>query len=147
MDVARWVRLEVRRHSWGSSVPHPALVFDGDCAFCSRSAALARRILPADCAVVPWQQVDLATAGITAERARTEVLWIDRAGAVTGGAAAVARALRAAGGFLALIGLLLSLPPIRWAAPPVYRLVAANRYRLPGGTPACRVPTVPPPAA
>ncbi|RBY97775.1 DUF393 domain-containing protein [Blastococcus sp. TF02-8] len=124
----------------------PALVFDGDCAFCTRSAEFARGILPAGCAVLPWQQVDLATAGLTAERAQREVLWVDRDGAVTGGAPAVARALRAAGGFWLVLGVLLSLPPVRWIAPPVYRLVAANRYRLPGGTAACRVPSVPPPA-
>jgi predicted DCC family thiol-disulfide oxidoreductase YuxK len=118
----------------------PALVFDGDCAFCSRCADLARRLLPEDTAVLPWQFAELAKFGLTSERARTEVLWIDRNGAVSGGAPAVARALRAAGGFWALVGLLLSVPPISWAAPPVYRLVAANRYRLPGGTAACRVP-------
>src|SRR3712207_4331297 len=118
----------------------PALVFDGDCAFCSRCAALARRILPADSAVLPWQQVDLDAIGVTPERAQCEVLWVDRDGGVVGGAPAVARALRAAGGFWAVLGVLLSVPPIRWLAPPVYRLVAANRYRLPGGTAACRVP-------
>ena len=117
----------------------PALVFDGDCAFCSRSAALARRILPADCHVVPWQQVDLAWAGVSAERAQSEVLWMARDGEVSGGAPAVALALRAAGGLWALLGLLLSVPPISWLAPPVYRLVAVNRHRLPGGTAACRV--------
>ncbi|TFV51720.1 DCC1-like thiol-disulfide oxidoreductase family protein [Blastococcus sp. TF02A_35] len=124
----------------------PALVFDGDCAFCSRSAGLARRMLPADADVVPWQQVDLASAGVTAERAQREVLWVDRHGTVTGGAAAVALALRAAGGPWALLGFLLWLPPARWLAPSVYRLVAANRYRLPGGTAACRVPSAPPQA-
>ena len=61
-------------------VQRPALVFDGDCSFCSRCAGLARRILPADCSVVPWQEVDLATAGFTADRARTEVIWVDRDG-------------------------------------------------------------------
>jgi predicted DCC family thiol-disulfide oxidoreductase YuxK len=122
----------------------PTLVFDGDCAFCTRSAGLARRILPVDCAVAPWQQVDLAAVGTTPERARSEVLWIARDGAVSGGARAVTLALRASGGFWALLGVLLSLPPISWVAPPVYRLVAANRYRLPGGTAACRVPPAPP---
>lgn len=121
-------------------MPRPVLVFDGDCAFCTRSAGLARRILPDGYEVTPWQQADLGALGVTAERALTEVLWIDRDGAVTGGAPAVARALRAAGGVWALLGLLLSVPPISWAAPPVYRLVARNRYRLPGGTAACRVP-------
>jgi predicted DCC family thiol-disulfide oxidoreductase YuxK len=125
----------------------PALVFDGDCAFCSRCAALARRILPADCQVVPWQQVDLGSAGVTPERARSEVLWVARDGEVSGGAAAVARALRTAGGMWAVMGGLLLLPPLSWLAPPLYRLLAANRYRLPGGTAACRVPAPPGPAS
>lgn len=121
-------------------MPAPTLVFDGDCAFCTRSADVARRVLPAGCAVVAWQFADLAALGVTAERAQTEVLWVDDDGTVSGGAAAVARALRAAGPPWAALGVLLSLPPVRWVAPVVYRLVAANRYRLPGGTAACRVP-------
>ncbi|MEU2348153.1 DCC1-like thiol-disulfide oxidoreductase family protein [Modestobacter sp. NPDC049651] len=123
----------------------PTLVFDGDCGFCSRVAEVARRVLPAGCAVVPWQWADLAALGVTAAQAQAEVLWVDRDGAVSGGARAVARGLRAAGLPWSLLGLLLSVPPVRWLAPPVYRLVAANRYRLPGGTPACRLP--PPGAA
>jgi len=31
------------------------------------------------------------------------------------------------------------LPGISWLAAKAYRLVANNRYRLPGGTPACAV--------
>ena len=127
-------------------MPGPSLVFDGDCAFCSRCATVARRILPAGCAVTPWQSFDLAAVGTTPERAQREVLWIGPDGAVTGGAPAVARALRAAGGawrVLRILGWLLSMPPLRWMAPPVYRLVAANRYRMPGGTAACRVASPP----
>jgi predicted DCC family thiol-disulfide oxidoreductase YuxK len=118
----------------------PTLVFDGDCAFCSRSAEVARRVLPADCAIVPWQWADLGALGVTAERARSEVLWIEPDGRVSGGARAVARGLRAAGLPWSLLGVALSLPPVSWVAPAVYRLVAANRYRLPGGTAACRLP-------
>ncbi|MCZ2804230.1 DUF393 domain-containing protein [Modestobacter sp. VKM Ac-2983] len=118
----------------------PALVFDGDCAFCTRCADVARRLLPADVQVVPWQFVDLAEIGVSAERAQTEVLWVGRDGAVTGGAPAVARALRAAGRPWWLLGAVLAAPPIRWVAPFGYRLVAANRHRLPGGTAACRLP-------
>ena len=123
----------------------PTLVFDGDCAFCTRCADVARRVLPAEVQVSAWQLTDLAALGTDAERARTEVLWVDRDGAVSGGAPAVARALRAAGRGWAVLGVLLSVPPLRWLAPPVYRLVAANRHRLPGGTAACRLP--PPGAA
>ena len=77
-------------------VQRPALVFDGDCGFCTRSADVARRVLPAGCAVVPWQEVDLAAVGATAARAQQEVLWVPRTGEVVGGAHAVAAALRAA---------------------------------------------------
>lgn len=121
-------------------VTGPALVFDGDCAFCTRCADVARRLLPADVQVVPWQFVDLAEIGVSAERAQTEVLWVGRDGAVTGGAPAVARALRAAGRPWWLLGAVLAAPPVRWVAPFGYRLVAANRHRLPGGTAACRLP-------
>ena len=30
-------------------------------------------------------------------------------------------------------------PPLRWLAPYLYRLIARNRHRLPGGTPACAI--------
>ena len=122
-----------------AQVSTPTLLFDGDCAFCTRSADVARRVLPAGVDVVAWQFADLDAFGTTAERARAEVLWVDRDGVVSGGAPAVARALRAAGPPWALAGVVLSVPPVRWVAPFVYRLVAANRHRLPGGTPACRV--------
>lgn len=122
------------------AVTSGTLVFDGDCAFCTRSADVARRLLPAGSAIVAWQFLDLVEAGVTAERAQAEVLWIGRDGEVSGGAAAVAQALRAAGRPWSLAGVLLDAPPLRWVAPSVYRLVAANRYRLPGGTAACRVP-------
>ena len=121
----------------------PALVFDGDCGFCTRSASVARRVLPAYCAVVPWQRVDLAAVGTTAARARQEVLWVPRAGEVLGGARAVAAALRAAGSGWALLGRLLQLPLVRALADRVYRVVAANRMRLPGGTAACALPSRP----
>ena len=122
------------------AVTSGTLVFDGDCAFCTRSADVARRLLPAGSAIVAWQFLDLVEAGVTAERAQAEVLWIGRDGEVSGGAAAVAQALSAAGRPWSLAGVLLDAPPLRWVAPSVYRLVAANRYRLPGGTAACRVP-------
>ena len=122
-------------------VPTPTLVFDGDCAFCTSAVGVARRVLPTGVTVVAWQFADLAALGVTAERAQQEVLWVDGDGAVSGGAAAVTRLLRAAGLPWSVLGVLISLPPLRWVAPPVYRLVAANRHRLPGGTPACRMPS------
>jgi predicted DCC family thiol-disulfide oxidoreductase YuxK len=118
-------------------VDRPALIYDGDCAFCTRAAQLARRLLPAGCAVAPWQATDLASIGVAAARAQREVLWVAPSGRTVGGARAVAAALRAAGGLWVVPGVLLRLPPLAWIASGVYRLVAANRGRLPGGTAAC----------
>jgi predicted DCC family thiol-disulfide oxidoreductase YuxK len=120
-------------------VHQPALVYDGDCGFCTRSAGVARRLLPGT-SIVAWQQADLAAIGVTPARAQREVLWVAESGRVSGGARAIAQALRAAGGVCALLGLLLLLPPISWAAQGIYRVVAANRMRLPGGTAACALP-------
>jgi predicted DCC family thiol-disulfide oxidoreductase YuxK len=124
-------------------VHQPTLVFDGDCAFCTRAAGFARRLLPERCVVVAWQMADLSSFGVTTARAQREVLWVFPSGRVVGGARAVAETLRAAGTPWALAGLILLVPPISWLAQALYRLVAANRMRLPGGTAACAVPTRP----
>ncbi|MFD3656774.1 thiol-disulfide oxidoreductase DCC family protein [Streptomyces sp. NPDC058620] len=119
----------------------PVLVYDGDCAFCTTSVAFLVRRLRPDCAVTPWQFADLDALGVTRARAEHEVLWISPPGAVYGGAQAVAKLLLRAGGAWAWLGGLLTLPPPRWIAHGVYRLVAANRDRLPGGSPACALPS------
>jgi predicted DCC family thiol-disulfide oxidoreductase YuxK len=116
------------------------LVYDGDCGFCTRSAEFARRILPGDCAVTAWQRADLVALGVPLERLQREVVWVSHAGAVSGGAEAIGRTLIAAGLPWLLLGVLLVLPPISWLARALYPVVAANRMRLPGGTPACAVP-------
>ncbi|AGS66882.1 thiol-disulfide oxidoreductase DCC family protein [Streptomyces collinus] len=118
----------------------PVLVFGGDCGFCSTSVRFAERRLQPRCDTVPWQFADLEALGVTSTRAEREVLWVTPRGVVYGGAQAVAKALLSAGGGWALVGALLMLPPMRWAAHGVYRLVANNRHRMPGGTAACALP-------
>lgn len=126
----------------------PLVVFDGDCAFCTTSARWLERVLGTDARVEPWQFVDLAAYGIDAERAAYEVLWVDSHGRVYGGAQAVARWLMHSGGVWRVVGTVMTLPPVRWIAAGVYRLIAVNRHRLPGGTPACALrPPEPPDAA
>ncbi|GAU70197.1 hypothetical protein SSP35_17_00520 [Streptomyces sp. NBRC 110611] len=116
------------------------LVFDGDCGFCTTSVAFAERRVRPRCRSVPWQFADLRALGIPQERAEHEVLWVTPAGTVYGGAHAVAKLLLSAGRGWAPLGALLTLPPLRWAAHRVYRLVADNRQRMPGGTAACALP-------
>ncbi|WP_440082456.1 thiol-disulfide oxidoreductase DCC family protein [Streptosporangium sp. LJ11] len=120
----------------------PVLVFDGDCGFCTTSVRFAERRVGVRARVVPWQFADLRALGVTRERAEREVLWVEN-GRVYGGAQAVARLLISAGLPWSPLGLVLRIPPFRWVARGIYRLVAANRHRLPGGTPACALSSRP----
>ncbi|MFH8403437.1 thiol-disulfide oxidoreductase DCC family protein [Streptomyces sp. NPDC018019] len=119
----------------------PVLVYDGDCGFCTTSVRFAERRIRPRCTVTAWQFADLEALGVTQERAEHEVLWITPAGTVYGGAQAVAKLLMSARGAWAVPGALLTLPPLRRLAHVVYRLVADNRHRMPGGTAACSLPS------
>ncbi|MFJ4277531.1 thiol-disulfide oxidoreductase DCC family protein [Streptomyces massasporeus] len=118
----------------------PVLIFDGDCGFCTTLVDVVQRLVRPRCEVVAWQHADLESLGVTEERARHEALWVTPTGRVYGGAQAVAKVLLSAGGVWSVVGAVLMLPPVRWVAHGVYRLVADNRGRLPGGTAACAVP-------
>lgn len=118
----------------------PVLVYDGDCAFCTTSVTFAERRLRPRCTTTPWQFADLGALGVDQRRAEYEVLWVTPTGTVYGGARAVAKLLLSAGGGWAVLGALLGLPVVDRIAHGVYRLVAANRDRMPGGTPACALP-------
>ena len=101
----------------------------------------AQRVLPGDVPAIPWQRVpDLAGYGLTPEAAAESVRWVDSSGAVARGHEAVAHLLIHAGGPWSVAGRALLLPVITDLARAVYEIVARNRDRLPGGTPACRVP-------
>lgn len=114
------------------------LVFDGDCSFCTSSARLAGRIVTT-AQVVPWQTADLDSLGVRREAAAQALQWVDADGRVSAGADAVAHMLRTGGLFWRLVGGVMLLPVVRQLAGVAYRVVAKNRHRLPGGTPACRV--------
>jgi predicted DCC family thiol-disulfide oxidoreductase YuxK len=122
----------------------PWLIFDGDCAFCTSSAKwLARRLhrpVGPNVRLVPWQLSDLAALGTTADRARREALWVATDGTIHGGAAAFAAWLRFRGGPYAALGFAIDLPLVRSLAAAVYRVIAKNRHRMPGGSPACALP-------
>ncbi|MDH3753095.1 MAG: DUF393 domain-containing protein [Acidimicrobiia bacterium] len=114
------------------------LVYDGDCAFCTRTANwVSRRLPPAD-RVVAGQQLDIAEIGLSEHDVSSAAWWITADGRHHRGSAAIAQALIRMGGILRLVGLALSVPPLSWLAIPVYALVARYRHRLPGGTASCR---------
>ncbi len=117
----------------------PLLVFDGDCGFCTSSAMLGRRFLPAEVGVEPWQRLDLDDLGLTVEQVQQAAYFVDADGAVFGGHAAIGRAMEFMNRPLAAIGWLIRRPPVSFVARPVYRIVANNRHRLPGSTDACKL--------
>jgi predicted DCC family thiol-disulfide oxidoreductase YuxK len=119
-------------------VDRAALVFDGDCAFCSSTARLLRRHVPARAAIVPWQRADLAALGLTAADCEQAVQWVEPGVRRSAGALAFAHYLQAAGPPWRWLGRLLGLRPAQAVARPAYTLIARNRHRLPGGAPACR---------
>ncbi len=112
------------------------LVFDGDCAFCTTCARFLERIGP-DAEIVAWQLTDLTELGITEQEAAEAVRWVEVDGTVRSGHEAIAATLNTAGRIWRVVGRALLLPGISRLAARVYRLVADNRHRLPGGTPAC----------
>lgn len=116
----------------------PVLVYDGDCAFCTSSARLLEKIGPA-AEIAAWQEIDLDQLGLTEEAAAAAVQWVEIDGTARCGHEAIAAALAGADGIWALAGQALLLPRISPFAAFAYRLVAANRHRLPGGTPACAI--------
>jgi predicted DCC family thiol-disulfide oxidoreductase YuxK len=116
------------------------LVFDGDCGFCTRCVALVPKRVRRTTKVVPYQRADLAALDLTAAECAEAVQWVGDDGSRGRGHAAIGRLLQSGGGAWAVVGTLLLLPPVSWLAAVVYRLVAANRMRLPGGTPACALP-------
>jgi len=118
----------------------PLLVFDGDCAFCTSTVHRLQTLLPRFPRSTPWQWLDLDEYGLTHEDVARYV-WVVTPSHQYAGHLALAALLRMQRGFgWRLAGNLLATPPLSWAAALGYRWVAANRHRLPGGTPACAMP-------
>jgi len=116
------------------------LIFDGDCAVCTSCAEWARRHVTGAVDIVPWQRLDLAAHGLKTEDASSAAWWISPAGRRYRGHLAVSQTLRHCGGWLRPVGWLLSVPPVSWGAALAYSVIARYRHRLPGATPACRLP-------
>ena len=119
--------------------PTPLLIFDGDCAFCTSSVQFIERRIRRHPRIQPWQRSDLAGLGLTQEQCESAVQLIEN-GRVTSAHVAVARLLIYGKRGWAVLGYLLLVPGIKQIAGVVYRWVAKNRDRMPGGTAECALP-------
>jgi predicted DCC family thiol-disulfide oxidoreductase YuxK len=118
------------------------LIFDGDCGFCTSAANWTSRRFHHGERAEAWQLLPtemLERYGLTHHDLQEAAWWVDDTGLRKRGHLAVGRSLRANGGVWKVAGWLTLHPPTRWLASGVYRLVVRWRYRLPGGTPACKV--------
>lgn len=88
----------------------------------------------------PYQFLDLTQYGLTAKQCREEAKFVRADGAIRGGHLAFVETFKLAGGPWKPLASIVGLPGLRSIAGFVYRWVAKNRYRLPGGTPTCALP-------
>jgi predicted DCC family thiol-disulfide oxidoreductase YuxK len=115
----------------------PTFVYDGDCAFCSSCARFVERWIPTQARVEAWQLIDIEAFGLTVTECDAAVQWVTSPTAHTSGPVAIADLLKAGRPWWQALGALLGLRPVLWVAAPLYRWVARNRSRLPGGTATC----------
>ena len=121
------------------------LIYDADCGFCTVSARwIESRWRSGDASLVASRDLDdnqLAAFGLTRLSVESAVQWIDADSNAHSGARAIGLALIATSGWTRLAGRVINAPPVRWIAPVFYRVLAANRHRLPGGTAECKIDT------
>lgn len=119
------------------------LVFDGDCGFCTWVADKAKRWIRPRANIVAYQFADLGSLGLTAVQCSQALQWVDADGSHRAAGRAVSGALLASPQPWPILGAALDLPGMSFVVEHVYALIARNRYRLPGATPACQLSAAP----
>jgi predicted DCC family thiol-disulfide oxidoreductase YuxK len=115
------------------------LVFDGDCGFCTTVATHFKKRSRVPIDIAAWQLTDLKLLGLTAQQASAQV-YLASDGKLFGGHEAFAEFMRLQDDpFHRAVARTMRAPGLRRLSAWGYRLVAKNRHRLPGGTPACQM--------
>ena len=118
------------------------LIYDGDCGFCTTAARWTEKGFRHGERIEAWQLLGesrLTALRLSVSDVQQAAWWVGADGSLERGHRAVGRALAAAGGWRRVVGTIVLVPPTSWIAAGVYRLVVHYRYRLPGGTPACKL--------
>ena len=122
------------------ALPTATLIYDGDCGFCTSAANLVVRRSRVPIEAHAWQLTDVSRFGLT-EAHTAERVYLVLGDERFGGHLAFAYLLFIQPNwFLKAVGWVMTVPPICWLASIGYALVARFRHRLPGGTPACKLP-------
>ncbi len=129
-------------NDWATT-PRPVFIFDGDCGFCTTSAGVLRRWFdPAvTYAIAPYQRLELSAYRLTDAECDRAAQFVSADGSVFAGHRAIAHALRHSLLPWRPIGIALDAKALRPVAAKAYDWVAAHRGQLPGGSPACAMPS------
>ena len=119
------------------------LIYDGDCKFCQLSLEFGIRHLPTFPKYVAFQKIDPIKFGLTIEQVKTQI-WLvaqspDQTKPKGGHLAAGEILLMQKNPFYKVLGWLIKTPPTSFLADVVYRWVAKNRHRMPGGSRQCKL--------
>ena len=114
-----------------------AVVFDGDCGFCTWSAAKLERWVKPPATIIAWQHADLAGLGVTQADCESALQWVPALGTPVFGGRAVAALFLASPQPWRSLGVVFCAPGISWLVDRGYQIIATNRHRLPGAMPAC----------
>jgi predicted DCC family thiol-disulfide oxidoreductase YuxK len=121
----------------------PVLIYDGDCKFCQLSLEYGIRHMKVFPLYVAFQKIEPSSFGLTEKQVRSEIWLVSEGSDITlrlGGHLAAAAILQMqANPVYWLAGFLMKTPPMSWLAKIVYRWIARNRHRLPGGTKECSI--------
>ena len=107
------------------------IVYDGDCGFCTWAVSLGTRWL-APVPVVPYQQAPLPSLGLSLAEVSAAVQWVVPGSPPVAGHRAIAAWLLASGFPWSVAGRVLLLPVVSPVAGWIYRVISANRGRIPG---------------
>jgi predicted DCC family thiol-disulfide oxidoreductase YuxK len=118
----------------------PVLIFDGDCGFCTTTAKWIEKNSLIPVAIQPYQWAKLADFGLTEEEAAAKVQLVVGGKVFAGHHCMAKLLLLQPNALLKLLGAVMVMPGIDPISAKVYDWVAANRQKLLGGTPACKMP-------
>ena len=117
------------------------LIFDGDCGFCTSTAEWAAHRFHHGEKSIAWQLLPdgvLENYSLTPMDVRQAAWWVSGSMRERGHRA-IGQAMLAAGGLWTVLGWFILTAPFSWIAAAIYRVIVRWRYRMPGGTTACRV--------
>jgi predicted DCC family thiol-disulfide oxidoreductase YuxK len=118
----------------------PLLIFDGDCGFCTTATNFILKHTSTPLDAQPYQFLDPTTHGLTLDQVKAKVYLVLEGGNYEGHEAFGKLFQIQKSPLLRGFGKLILIPPFVWLAKPGYALVARYRQKLPGGTPACKLP-------